>query len=278
MQGPSGAFFIRFKFMQHFEENAYDLFLKGKLFINESDIKEVKKLRRYLNNCTAVAISKSKIFKILLAVLDKVKEKANESKCNNFSEHTPSEASIPSSGNVRVAIASSDQSKHSSTNQDHEIKENLASPPTIAKRHRRIANDGERQLKYWRTTLTTLHAIIGEKQSDKDGCGIIATRDLQKGEFFVNYIATYHKGKPPDSLLHPRGHHIKIDTSPEAYMSIRPSYFEFINEPRNGQVANAEFGVHREKSNLKLRLKVRMLSDVKKGDEILCIYDVRVQQ
>ena len=95
-------------------ESVYDLFLKGKLKMNESDIKDEKELRWFLRNCTTVAISKSKILRILLAILDNLKEEASESKCNRLEKSL--EAPIPNDRHVQVSTASFDHSMHGFTN------------------------------------------------------------------------------------------------------------------------------------------------------------------
>ena len=116
--------------------------------------------------------------------------------------------------------------------------------------------------------------VGGDKQNDFHGCWILATPYLKKGGKFVDYVTTYHEGKLPKSFWYEQGQYIAIDS--KAYIDIHPSYFEFTKEPQQKwQVANVECGIHHEKSHLKQQLKVKILSDVKEDNWIICIYDAK---
>jgi len=214
-------------------------------------LKEIACLRRHLENCPKeIDRSKSRIYNILLNALD-TEEEREERECNDLEKADDGEREDESPAYVGI---------------------NSDSPRKILPRQQRNVDPISKEIIELRSLLTSLQVVSGEQQSDKSGCGIIASRDLSERDSFIDPFTNYRRDEPPEILNNPRGHYMKLS---EGYMCLRPSIFEFLNEPRNEKEANAKLLIDYKLSALPTqtkKLKLKLLRPVKMGEEILINY------
>ena len=118
-------------------------------------------------------------------------------------------------------------------------------------------------------------------QSDKEGVGIIAKRDLNVGESFLDEYAIYQHGKVPKHWENDeRGNYIK---SKDGYFILRPSSTEWMNEARcnKHEYSNDKCNDCKKLKNVDIRISLqhdkkmlqwKITRPVPKGAELLTFY------
>ena len=121
-----------------------------------------------------------------------------------------------------------------------------------------------------RNLLLSFLVVSDNRQSDDHGCGVIARRDIRKGELFEDRVVTYEEGPPPKSLDEWR--YISLGSG---YFRLANSLAEMINQPLDGQEANVMWyctNYQEEGRPLRKVLRIRAMRDIHEGEEILVAY------
>ena len=121
-----------------------------------------------------------------------------------------------------------------------------------------------------RNLLLSFLVVSDNRQSDGHGCGVIARRDIRKGELFEDRVVTYEEGPPPRSLDEWR--YISLGSG---YFRLANSLTEMINQPLDGQQANVQWyctNYQEEARPLRKVLRIRAMRDIHEGEEILVAY------
>ena len=121
-----------------------------------------------------------------------------------------------------------------------------------------------------RNLLLSFLVVSDNRQSDGHGCGVIARRDIRKGELFEDRVVTYEEGPPPRSLDEWR--YISLGSG---YFRLANSLAEMINQPLDGQEANVMWyctNYQEEGRPLRKVLRIRAMRDIHEGEEILVAY------
>ena len=123
-----------------------------------------------------------------------------------------------------------------------------------------------------RNLLLSFLVVDDDRQSDSNGCGVIARRNITKCEMFEDRVVSYEKGPPPKSLDEWR--YISVGSG-SGYFRLANSLAEMINQPLNDQEANVNWycsSYQEEGRSFRKVLRIKAMRDINEGEEILVAY------
>jgi len=122
--------------------------------------------------------------------------------------------------------------------------------------------------------LLSIMVVNDDRQSDPDGVGVIARRNISAREVFYDRNVKYCEGKPPPDIDEWRYISVGTRTTSHGYFRLVNSFTEMINQPmlNKGQVANIQWDTAWYEHESRRVLRWKVIHDIAKGEELFAEY------